>query len=78
MIKVFPRRYVASVEENKALNQYLIEKFGCNNFPPDGPDMYLKEKYNCIYVPGQPYSLDPGYFLFEDSKDAIMFMLRWS
>ncbi len=77
MIKVLPGRYFASVEENKALNQYLIEKFGHDNFPANGPDMYLKEKYNAAYVPGEPYSNDPGYFLFEDSKDAIMFTLRW-
>lgn len=78
MIKVLPGRYFASVEENIALNQYIREKFGEDSFPEDAVDMYFKEKYNCVYVPGKPFSFDLGYFLFEDSKDAIMFILRWS
>ncbi len=78
MIKVLPGRYFASVEENHAMNRYIIENFGYGNFTINALDSYFKEKYNAVYVPGEVYSNDPGYFLFEDSKDAIMFILRWS
>lgn len=77
MIKVLPGRYFASVEENKAINRYVLEKFGCD-FPKDALDRYFKEKYNGVYIPGEPWNLDPGYFLFENERDALMFILRWS
>lgn len=77
MIKVLPGKYFASVEENRAINRYIVEKFG-RNFPNEGLNLYFKEKYNSVYIPGEAWSLDPGYFLFENEKDALMFILRWS
>ena len=77
MIKVFPGQYFASVEENQAMNRYIMENF-VENFPENALDMYFKEKYNGVYVPGEPWTHDLGHFLFDDSKDAIMFILRWS
>lgn len=76
MIKVLPGQYFASVEENQAMNRYIIENFGYD-FPDNALDSYFKEKYNGSYVPGEHFG-DAGYFLFEDSKDAMMFILRWS
>lgn len=77
MIKVLPGRYFASVEENQALNRYVLEKLS-GDFSTNALDMYFKEKYNGVYIPGEPWNLEPGYFLFENERDAIMFILRWS
>ena len=79
MIKVLPGQYFASIEEHREFNQYLREKVGSHvHADNDTLVMYFKEKYNAVYVPGEQWSSDPGYFLFEDERDAIMFILRWS
>lgn len=76
MLKVYPGKYFESVEENKELNAYLNKEFG-DDPPTNAVDLYLKERYNTVYVPGSAFS-DFGHFVFERETDAIMFILRWS
>jgi hypothetical protein len=76
MIKVLPGSYFESKEENKEINQY-IKQFE-DRVPDNVFDLYFKEKWRSKYVPGELWSSDPGYFVFENEKDATLFALRWA
>jgi hypothetical protein len=74
MIKVTSGRYFADVQENQNLNRYLKENPESDSIFRD----YIKQKFGATFV----YEVDfaegsVGYFLFENERDAIMFILRF-
>ena len=71
---------IASIEQIlatrvRATFPYRIdfERLGYNNIDP--MEDWCKEKCQGLWQSHHTYSI---YFRFEDEKDAIMFMLRWS
>jgi len=77
MIRVNPGSYFASKEENRNLNKFLKERYPNGVYNDRAFKQYIKEKYNAQYVDEIGYR-DQGYFLFDDSKKALMFMMRFS
>lgn len=74
MIKVTSGRYFADVQENQNLNRYLKENPESDSIFRD----YIKENFGATFV----FDVDlaessVGYFLFENERDAIMFILRF-
>lgn len=72
MIKIVSQTYFLDFQEVHNLNQHLREN-------PESKDVfadYIKERFNATYERSSGWT-SFGYFVFENERDAIMFMLRW-
>ena len=73
MIKVASRTYFNDVQEVHNLNQHLRKN-------PESKDIfsdYIKEKFNATYKKSENWPAQGIIFVFENERDAIVFMLKW-
>lgn len=74
MIKVSGDGYFSNIAETRSLNQYM-QSYSHTELK-DFFEAYIAERYNATYERAEGWP-STGHFIFENERDAIMFILRF-